>query len=106
MSASRCGSSWLGGQPGPRRRKVRRYRRGQGGNPVRHTPPQNGRQLGTLTITTGTPPSPDLKMARLLSTLSLVAIIAAAASFLVAAGWIPWAAPVVLAALGLMVAGF
>jgi len=55
---------------------------------------------------TGTPPSPYLQMARLLSTLSLVAIIAAAASFLVAAGWIPWAAPVVLAALGLMVAGF
>jgi hypothetical protein len=45
-------------------------------------------------------------MARLLSTLSLVAIIAAAGSFLVAAGWIPWAVPVAVAALALVVAGF
>ena len=45
-------------------------------------------------------------MARLLSTLSLVAIIAAAGSFLVAAGWIPWAVPVAVAALALVIAGF
>ncbi len=45
-------------------------------------------------------------MSHLLSTLCLVAIIAAAGSFLVAAGWIPWAAPVAIAALALMVAGF
>ena len=45
-------------------------------------------------------------MARLLSTLSLVAIIAAAGSFLVAAGWIPWAVPVALSALALIIAGF
>jgi len=45
-------------------------------------------------------------MTRLLSTLSLVAIIAAAGRFLVAAGWIPWAAPVGVAALALIIAGF
>ena len=45
-------------------------------------------------------------MTRLLSTLSLVALIAAAGRFLVAAGWIPWAAPVAVAALALIIAGF
>jgi hypothetical protein len=45
-------------------------------------------------------------MTRLLSTLSLVALIAAAGRFLVGAGWIPWAAPVAVAALALIIAGF
>ena len=45
-------------------------------------------------------------MTRLLSTLSLVALIAAAGRFLLAAGWIPWAAPVAVAALALIIAGF
>jgi len=45
-------------------------------------------------------------MAHLLSTFSLVGIIAAAGSFLVSAGWIPWAAPVAVAALALVIAGF
>jgi CHASE2 domain-containing sensor protein len=45
-------------------------------------------------------------MSRLLSTLTLVAIIGAAGSFLVAAGWIPWASPVAVAALALVIAGF
>ena len=63
------------------------------------TPPSNAIEVENY-------PRYGSEMTRLLSTLSRVALIAAAGRFLVAAGWITWAALVAVAALALIIGGF